>query len=181
MRCDDATKAHSWAATQFQSAHLREVWPIDSIATDIRHAFQSAHLREVWLMPAGTSFIRVAFQSAHLREVWLISKRLNVRYAVFQSAHLREVWHNRLVPFAHSTCFNPHTYVRCDSKLRYGITYLLSFNPHTYVRCDSAVENPISKYEVSIRTPTWGVTCANCSAHSGWRVSIRTPTWGVTW
>ena len=99
---------------------------------------------------------------------------------LFQSTHLHEVWH------------------ACT-----GYTMMPScFNPHTYMRCDLVVRGTRPDNTVSIHTPTWGVTPSAIGSvewyefqsthlHEVWRsklyneyeyskVSIHTPTWGVT-
>ena len=54
------------------------------------------------------------------------------------------------------------------------------FNPHTHMGCDDGTEYRKHHEEVSIHTPTWGVTyLLRYHAHAG-PVSIHTPTWGVT-
>ena len=57
----------------------------------------------------------------------------------FQSTHLHEVW--LLI-------------VRLASLDK-------SFNPHTYMRCDIFEEPRLDEEQVSIHTPTWGVTSLN--------------------
>ena len=76
--------------------------------------------------------------------------------------------------------FNPHTYMRCDTASWLMSYHHSSFNPHTYMRCDYTVQAVKNSIQVSIHTPTWGVTL-----HRDWwaiiiQVSIHTPTWGVT-
>ena len=78
---------------------------------------------------------------------------------MFQSTHLHEVWLDFLN----------------------GDLGEVGFNPHTYMRCDFVFESIDTKpLNVSIHTPTWGVThcAANCLSKP--HVSIHTPTWGVT-
>ena len=83
------------------------------------------------------------------------------------------------------SCFNPHTYMRCDFQMfckepsrGFQSTHLhevwlfrmliclmlLCFNPHTYMRCDlqKTIQRLISM--VSIHTPTWGVTESTADA-----------------
>ena len=77
-------------------------------------------------------------------------------------------------------CFNPHTHEGCDTKLDRVIRFLISFNPHTHEGCDNNVMryklmsasfnphthegcDPAAKIDVilddvSIHTPTKGVT-----------------------
>ena len=54
------------------------------------------------------------------------------------------------------------------------------FNPHTYMRCDTKEDYINLCKKVSIHTPTWGVTEARREEELRKRVSIHTPTWGVT-
>ena len=54
--------------------------------------------------------------------------------------------------------FNPHTYMRCDVTIGVLLSSPASFNPHTYMRCDCNYGLEITGLEVSIHTPTWGVT-----------------------
>ena len=56
--------------------------------------------------------------------------------SLFQSTHLHEVrrlWHG-----VHECleCFNPRTYMRCDSKRNHPAWGCGCFNPRTYMRCD---------------------------------------------
>ena len=57
---------------------------------------------------------------------------------VFQSTHLHEVWP--------------------PSNRSSSVTFC--FNPHTYMRCDRRSKNVCKSIDVSIHTPTWGVTYA---------------------
>ena len=59
--------------------------------------------------------------------------------------------------------------------------YTAGFNPHTYMRCDDGYKYYGRYVNVSIHTPTWGVTVISNSLNHLMRVSIHTPTWGVTW
>ena len=48
--------------------------------------------------------------------------------------------------------------MRCDS---YSLSYIMlntGFNPHTYMRCDTKNMEKPGTFAVSIHTPTWGVT-----------------------
>ena len=89
----------------------------------------------------------------------------NILNSTFQSTHLHEVWRRSKTTIMAIHCFNPHTYMRCDS----GLTPL----DHIVL--------------VSIHTPTWGVTveCGHCfecrkfqstHLHEVWpRVTFRVP------
>ena len=121
------------------------------------------------------------FQSTHLHEVWRVGKHAHsLLYGVsihtptwgvtvdtvfpspisrFQSTHLHEVWLLHLYWFHRRACFNPHTYMRCDSRQLHKIAaMIMSFNPHTYMRCDFPCDKLPVICIVSIHTPTWGVT-----------------------
>ena len=79
---------------------------------------------------------------------------------LFQSTHPRRVW----LRFRHClkeslTCFNPHTHAGCDRSGRFTL-------------CCSM--------DVSIHTPTQGVTTLAAVNSRNPRVSIHTPTQGVT-
>ena len=57
-------------------------------------------------------------------------------YNKFQSTHLHEVWHSWLCWWVDFSCFNPHTYMRCDNPVVREKEIAVGFNPHTYMRCD---------------------------------------------
>ena len=120
----------------------------------------------------------------------------------FQSTHLHEVWLPRYRITSTESCFNPHTYMRCDSEERWRRTRLASFNPHTYMRCDSrhwamlpatTSFNPhtymrcdsafmmFDAFLLSFNPHTY-MRCdlAMSAALNALMVSIHTPTWGVT-
>ena len=76
------------------------------------------------------------FQSTHPRRVW---QNLDVDYVIspmFQSTHPRRVWHWKQCVRNLVRCFNPHTHAGCDN----GFTAFFMFK------------------NVSIHTPTQGVT-----------------------
>ena len=77
-------------------------------------------------------------------------------------------------------CFNPHTHAGCDTNSFYSNTIILCFNPHTHAGCD--YEKRVNKPEanVSIHTPTQGVTFSVITVPLSITVSIHTPTQGVT-
>ena len=80
--------------------------------------------------------INQMFQSTHLHEVWLGFLRYSIHLIVFQSTHLHEVWPAWKAATGWSTCFNPHTYMRCDRFFCEMSKPERCFNPHTYMRCD---------------------------------------------
>ena len=55
-------------------------------------------------------------------------------------------------------CFNPHTHEGCDWQKRYIVTRNKCFNPHTHEGCDSLSRLLHYTQQVSIHTPTKGVT-----------------------
>ena len=101
-------------------------------------------------------------------------------------------------------CFNPHTHAGCDPKCRtfmkpiikFQSTHprrvwlrfrhclkesLTCFNPHTHAGCDRSGRFTLCcSMDVSIHTPTQGVTTLAAVNSRNPRVSIHTPTQGVT-
>ena len=65
-----------------------------------------------------------------------IGRFISIIKKAFQSTHLHEVWQGNWRVKIATYSFNPHTYMRCDSKWRHNRKHLA----------------------VSIHTPTWGVT-----------------------
>ena len=120
------------------------------------------------------------FQSTHLHEVWLQLYCEHPVILVFQSTHLHEVWLSLIWLAKLANCFNPHTYMRCDSfNLILSIDIKVSIHTPTW----GVTEPPDACAEsgaVSIHTPTWGVTFHCITSVLHFVVSIHTPTWGVT-
>ena len=56
----------------------------------------------------------------------------------------------------------------------------MCFNPHTHEGCDVSFTDFAGENEVSIHTPTKGVTNTAANQRKRWEVSIHTPTKGVT-
>ena len=84
--------------------------------------------------------MRSEFQSTHPRRVWLGQTLLCIQLHLFQSTHPRRVWHSVAQYRSQQLCFNPHTHEGCDRN-----------------------DEPISGvHQVSIHTPTKGVTSAAC-------------------
>ena len=54
--------------------------------------------------------------------------------------------------------FNPHTHAGCDYDKNFAEMDIESFNPHTHAGCDSFTAVTLQVGEVSIHTPTQGVT-----------------------
>ena len=121
--------------------------------------FQSTHPRRVWLMNGNMPLIILLFQSTHPRRVWHRKRRNVGRTGGFQSTHPRRVWRFGINAIATSLCFNPHTHAGCD--------------------LDTSEQ--LRKAEVSIHTPTQGVTgFFFFHVYFIHFVSIHTPTQGVT-
>ncbi len=64
---------------------------------------------------------------------------------------------------SYSNGFNPHTHEGCDYNFILLSSKFFCFNPHTHEGCDSLVCLMISSDDVSIHTPTKGVTPEDCS------------------
>ena len=76
--------------------------------------------------------------------------------------------------------FNPHTHAGCDLMSLFFVEVFFGFNPHTHAGCDYSYFVTLTYDNVSIHTPTQGVTDKICSNISIFVVSIHTPTQGVT-
>ena len=98
------------------------------------------------------------FQSTHPRRVWLQELSESRQFSEFQSTHPRRVW----------------------QVVTLYVDGVQSFNPHTHEGCDSTHANHRCLQNVSIHTPTKGVTFCSCSSFWFSNVSIHTPTKGVT-
>ena len=165
----------------FQSTHLHEVWHIVSHRHREFKRFQSTHLHEVWLSADknNCTLVRVSIHtptwgvtSVGILSIalWTVSihtptwgvtdtlNRTNIYHRKFQSTHLHEVWLMQQAWEYEKEGFNPHTYMRCDDGYKYYGRYV----------------------NVSIHTPTWGVTVNKDYYEKLLKVSIHTPTWGVT-
>ena len=143
---------------KFQSTHLHEVWRWVYMKIIRLRMFQSTHLHEVWPNAVFSMASAYLFQSTHLHEVWPPLFHFTSHVKEFQSTHLHEVWRRIQILWKICQRFNPHTYMRCDAGCTITERELACFNPHTYMRCDKKTYQCISVYNVSIHTPTWGVT-----------------------
>ena len=98
----------------------------------------------------------------------------------FQSTHLHEVWPTPGTYIPSRLCFNPHTYMRCDSRQSNHVAITPCFNPHTYMRCDSLwLILPLSHFRFNPHTYMRCDVDYILDLYGG-GVSIHTPTWGVT-
>ena len=122
--------------------------------------FQSTHLHEVWpckprllcqlLRFNPHTYMRCDGMNRKTFRYWLVSIHtptwgVTNRYIrsgspfMFQSTHLHEVWQIARELFSLNHCFNPHTYMRCDTLRIPSKNFSDCFNPHTYMRCDSVL------------------------------------------
>ena len=76
--------------------------------------------------------------------------------------------------------FNPHTHAGCDFISISSVILNGSFNPHTHAGCDLSFSCIKLSDNVSIHTPTQGVTGVDPDLQKKGHVSIHTPTQGVT-
>ena len=76
--------------------------------------------------------------------------------------------------------FNPHTHEGCDYPRRAKAPFHTGFNPHTHEGCDIKARRLRCSVQVSIHTPTKGVTMILKVLLCSKNVSIHTPTKGVT-
>ena len=179
MRCDLELLLTMRGLGRFQSTHLHEVWLIAK-PSFIRHSGFNPHT----YMRCDSFDVKVDLQggvSIHTPTwgVTILTFYLCL-LELFQSTHLHEVWPCRIQNVKTLASFNPHTYMRCDSGFVSGYCCFKRFNPHTYMRCDELEFPKNDTIEVSIHTPTWGVTCMDFNFAVWFPVSIHTPTWGVT-
>ena len=128
----------------FQSTHPRRVWQRRAIAWYYRFLFQSTHPRRVWLFQ-GFYFL-VPFRFNPHTHAGCDRKKRSHNYfnLLFQSTHPRRVWQKRIIFYLQTLSFNPHTHAGCDIQ-----------DGGYSVWCN-----------VSIHTPTQGVTCIiirNCN------------------
>ena len=209
--------------TVFQSTHLHEVWllivwtirlircfnPHTYMRCDLRGRRQQGD-RHVSIHTPTWGVTGFSVRCQNQNDVSIHTPTWGVTYVLFlwhtsvwsfQSTHLHEVWPLKQRRRQESTSFNPHTYMRCDPIYPFLFWFFPGFNPHTYMRCDHRRGKTRQRMEVSIHTPTWGVTSVytrtiskklfqSTHLHEVWHlateqvfkseVSIHTPTWGVT-
>ena len=149
---------------------LENVLSIVSIHTPTQGVTRTICYLNTWSM----------FQSTHPRRVWQDYSGLLGFPHKFQSTHPRRVWHGKVLFTQAESGFNPHTHAGCDHVDYDGETPLglfqsthprrvwlkgagistltASFNPHTHAGCDSCKISHIRHRQVSIHTPTQGVT-----------------------
>ena len=76
----------------------------------------------------------------------------------FQSTHPRRVWQLFDIKVNSPQCFNPHTHAGCDVGTIIFPNMRRCFNPHTHAGCDILNTVWLLTLDVSIHTPTQGVT-----------------------
>ena len=169
-----------FGSSWFQSTHPRRVWPSCWLLCIILIKFQSTHPRRVWLRSPDRISSPSKFQSTHPRRVW----RTATWYLLFSrvSIHtptqgvtggllgINDTWISfnphthagcdccNLFPFLVYSCFNPHTHAGCDPSAFPLNSRYSGFNPHTHAGCDLTENGFYICVNVSIHTPTQGVT-----------------------
>ena len=99
---------------------------------------------------------------------------------MFQSTHPRRVWHGLWKIYFLEQCFNPHTHAGCDSAILLVFVVWESFNPHTHAGCDTN-NFPTGAYKFGFNPHTHaGCDQYNYAVDTTYDVSIHTPTQGVT-
>ena len=90
------------------------------------------------------------------------------------------MWLKSKLAFVSFSSFNPHTHEGCDDSDNRPRSEPQGFNPHTHEGCDWRIQQRCARHDVSIHTPTKGVT--SCYMYNSYKdvVSIHTPTKGVT-
>ena len=157
MRCDVA----EWNSAVIQAVSIHTpTWGVTFVLQNLYlSTFVSIHTPTWGVTVCNRKrTYQYKFQSTHLHEVWQLLGTNSSTGNEFQSTHLHEVWPGYTIIELELACFNPHTYMRCDIG---GMTQYIEF-------------------DVSIHTPTWGVTVASVISEIVNVVSIHTPTWGVT-
>ena len=136
--------------------------------------FQSTHPRRVWQQDRQYFYNEFKFQSTHPRRVWRQSNAKSVATMLFQSTHPRRVWH-LYSPFKPCLLsFNPHTHEGCDSQVCKYVQLPVCFNPHTHEGCDPNRRSARTFFQVSIHTPTKGVTLLIALLAKVWRFNPHT-------
>ena len=122
------------------------------------------------------------FQSTHPRRVWHWCFCFPLcGIFLFQSTHPRRVWLIISYKHAQSVSFNPHTHAGCDRSGRFTLCCSMDVSIHTPTQGVTTLAAVNSRNpRVSIHTPTQGVTIVYIGKLYHVPVSIHTPTQGVT-
>ena len=142
----------------FQSTHPRRVWPSYKIVVVRPFLFQSTHPRRVWLRHITDTVSHHEFQSTHPRRVWLSTAKVSILLSEFQSTHPRRVWPERPITDTPNCWFQSTHPRRVWQRLHPPVVPEDGFNPHTHAGCDTRTLDKIQHVQVSIHTPTQGVT-----------------------
>ena len=164
---------------KFQSTHPRRVWPLTDIHSSMAVSFNphthagcdqqffycpychsvSIHTPTQGVTGGGLAgYACRRFQSTHPRRVWLIGFIKPHEIQRFQSTHPRRVWLWWCVMAHHVFEFqstHPRRVWQPVESLRQEAS---GFNPHTHAGCDIYPVQPVHDNQVSIHTPTQGVT-----------------------
>ena len=143
---------------KFQSTHPRRVWPSYKIVVVRPFLFQSTHPRRVWLRHITDTVSHHEFQSTHPRRVWLSTAKVSILLSEFQSTHPRRVWPERPITDTPNCWFQSTHPRRVWQRLHPPVVPEDGFNPHTHAGCDTRTLDKIQHVQVSIHTPTQGVT-----------------------
>ena len=144
---------------RFQSTHLHEVWQEGAVQDSIVDVFQSTHLHEVWHIWSVANGLYHAV-SIHT-PTWGVTKQalaIAQEAEKFQSTHLHEVWRRSRYTNDQKSCFNPHTYMRCDIGATQSLREVVFQSTHLHEVWQEFSYSAYKDHRVSIHTPTWGVT-----------------------
>ena len=184
-----ALKSTGASSFTFQSTHPRRVWHRGCAFFAYKGVFQSTHPRRVWLIDHCFLDTYDKFQSTHPRRVWPYPGSAGHGNGSF-NPHTHEgcdtaddwkPWEQEgFNPHTHEGCditvcqrktevvsFNPHTHEGCDPYFSIRRLVWFCFNPHTHEGCDKEHADLAHDKEVSIHTPTKGVTLASGNCRPG--------------
>ena len=200
--CDIKKVTHLSFTIQFQSTHPRRVWLLTCRSDSLSACFNphthegcdnnlccrcslslcfNPHTHEGCDSKMRREDInQELFQSTHPRRVWPDPWVITGAMKVFQSTHPRRVWHDMPSGWKMANKFQSTHPRRVWRWAVRGWVLTDSFNPHTHEGCDSLKVLYLLHSEVSIHTPTKGVTPYWKALPKAFVVSIHTPTKGVT-
>ena len=141
----------------FQSTHPRRVWPKQGIVKFTVEGFNPhTHAGCDYLLLPNTSCLLVSIHTP-TQGVTFATGWLSI-LTVFQSTHPRRVWH-RNIGVGQSGYWFQSTHPRRVWQIEKKIDSVVNgFNPHTHAGCDLTYAEFNPGEEVSIHTPTQGVT-----------------------
>ena len=165
----------------FQSTHPRRVWHNVAYHLTCSDLFQSTHPRRVWPMLRINSrcfivvsihtptkgvthffndyFSRILGFNPHTHEGCDLLGSLVMIHVFCFNPHTHEGCDipNSVIK-KYNRSFNPHTHEGCDVTLTIWVLLIICFNPHTHEGCDTTSKVTDGNMQVSIHTPTKGVT-----------------------